>query len=188
MEVKICKWSKILKWIIGILILWYVVGLSHSLPEIFSSDEWSNEYITQEIYEEMNQYIDIEQSDVTLKDDVVHTYRIEKKSYYAKRLTEIACDLILFIFGFIITSKLSKKVVFDEMICKLVKSYGVILCIASFVIPSLGHVETAIGLFVGFGIDIYLDFYRLGCGFVCILLAYVLRHGQFLQEEYDTVL
>lgn len=188
MEVKICKWSKILKWTIVFAIIWYILGLSNSLPQIFSAEEWTAEYAMQEILQEVGQYIDSEQSTLVLSEAGAQNYLVGKKQFISKRLAEIVCDLILFGFGFVITRRLARRAVFDHTICTLVGWSGMLICMSSFVVPSLGHVDTGIALLEGFGFDIFLDFYRLGCGFAFILVAYVLRHGQFLQEEYDTTL
>ncbi|MGL4736187.1 MAG: hypothetical protein ACRCW2_01920 [Cellulosilyticaceae bacterium] len=188
MEIKIKKWSKVLKWLIAFSILWYVLGLSNSLPEVFSKEEWSTAYAQEAIREELGGYINFEESTIVLSETASADYLLGKQRFTSKRLAEIICDLILFGFGFFITRRLSKKVIFDNMICNVVRWSGILICISSFVVPSLGHVDTGIALIKGFGFDVFLDFYRLACGVLFILIAYVLRHGQFLQEEYDTTL
>ena len=188
MEAKISKWSRILQWIMIFSLLWYIIGLSISLPQIFSPEEWTSEYAIQEIQDEIGKYIETAKSTIVLHEDAVSNYLLEKKNFTIKRLTEIGCDLILFIFVFVITRRLSKQALFDQTVCRLVRWIGIVVCISSFIIPSFGHVDTGIALIEGFGFDIFVDFYRLGCGVAFILLAYVLQHGQFLQEEYDTTL
>lgn len=188
MEEKICKWSKILKWLIILALIWYVIGLCQSVPQIFLAEEWTQEYATQDIMQQLQQYIDIDQSSITLQSGIENIYLLEKKYYIIKRFAEIICNMLIFIFGLLVTRRLSKQVIFDDAIWRLAKWSGLTICISSIVIPTLGHIDTGITLLGGTGFDISVDFYRLGCGIAFILLAYVLRYGQFLQEEYNTTL
>lgn len=146
------------------------------------------EYATQDIMEQLDSYIDIEVSSIILKEDAAKQHLVGKSYYLYGRIAEIIFNMTIFIIGFVITRKLSKEVVFDNCICSWTRWMGIIICISSIIIPSLGRQHSPLEILGGFGFDIVADWYRLGCGVAVILLAYILQQGRFLQEEYDTTL
>ena len=159
------------------------------IPSILSENEWSREIVTKEIYEEIGQYVDIEQSMIILHDDLIEEQIIAKRYEAIQWLLEATCIFIIFIAMLIVTAQLSKKKVFDQMIYRLIHGCGLLLCIGSIIIPTITHDKTeVITLIGGFGYDIVIDLLKLGGGIIFILVGYILRRGQFLQEEYDTVL
>ena len=70
--------------------------------------------------------------------------------------------------------QLSKKNVFDYMICRLIHGCGLLLCIGSIIIPTITYDKTeVITLIGGFGYDIVIDLVKLGGGIIFILVGYI---------------
>lgn len=113
MEVKIKKWSKILKWLLVSALVWYGIGIVVQLPDFLASEKWTIEYATQDIIQQLDSYIDTEASSIILKEDAVKQHLVGKSYYLYGRIAEIIFNMIIFIMGFVITRKLSKEVGFD---------------------------------------------------------------------------
>ncbi len=188
METKIKKWSRNLKWLLVSAMVWYGIGFVVQLPDFLAPENWTIECATRDIIEELDKYIDTQESAIILRTDAVKQYLRQQSYYLCGRVAEIIFNMAIFMIGFVITRRLSKQVVFDNYICSRTRWMGIIICISSIVIPTLGRQHSSLVILGGFGLDIVADWYRLGCGVAVMLLAHLLQRGQFLQEEYDTTL
>lgn len=188
MESKIKNWSRNLKWLFISAFIFYVIGTIVQLPERLAAEEWTIEYATQNIMEEVDKYTDAQASSIVLKTDIAKQYLVHKSYYLYGRTAEIMFSMAIFVIGFVITRRLSREVVFDKFICASTRWIGIIICISSIVVPSLAREKASFIIIGGFGIDIVADFGKLLCGILVIFISHILQQGRFLQEEYDTTL
>lgn len=151
--------------------------------EMIAAEKWTTEAITQAIYDEVEQYIVIDRSQIALQEDAISEYKELKKNHTIKEFLEAGLQFLLTVFGFVVARRLSKKALFDEVNCKLVKWSGVTICISSMILPFFDRRGLTAEIL---GLVIDLQMFSVGLAF--IVLAYVLKHGAFLQEEYDTML
>lgn len=183
LESKIYKWCKLLKLIFIFSLLYYIIQIGVDFPQILSNDEWSDKYTRNEIEKEINIYVDTENSVIKLRSDAIAKYLNAKKFFFAKRISEIICNVLLISIGIIITTQISKGKFIDSKISISIRWCGILMIVSSLVIPTLGHVETGLTVFQGSILEFSLDFYRLEWGLSLILLSYLLQYVQTIHEK-----
>lgn len=189
MQTKVIKWSKRLKWVILIALIWRVILVGVYLPQMFSNDTWTDTAVLQEISEDINQWIDTSESNIVLKEEALVEYKELMVNFYAMRLTQEIMVIALLTIGYILMTKLARGQIFNKGVYKLIQLTGSIIVIGSMLISTIGNVETGIELLAFTDhIGIHLDLYMLIVGLTIMIAAYILKYAKFLQDEYDMTL